>query len=69
MNRVQSLTRDTSRAGCYDQDSASDHGSAQILPDPDLPYKLEVVMDASTADIGAVLLQEGRPIAYNKYHI
>lgn len=69
MNRVQSLTRDTSRAGSNDQNSASDHGSIQILPDPDLPYKLEVVMDASTADVGAVLLQEGHPIAYNKYHI
>lgn len=34
------------------------------LPDVSLPYKIKIVSDASDTGIGAVLLQDGQPIAY-----
>jgi hypothetical protein len=34
------------------------------LPDPTKPYAMQVISDASDFGVGAVLLQEGRPVAY-----
>ena len=38
--------------------------TCHVLPSPDMTEPFEVVADACGAGTGAVLLQEGRPIAF-----